>query len=58
MLNMTNLLPSGGSKSSNYATEAYAGDACTRKLKRCDAMNYIRGLDSFAQDVPAFNIGG
>ena len=50
MLNMTNLLPEGGNQS-NAGT-------CTRKNKSWDATNYIRGLDSFAQDVPAFNIGG
>ena len=56
MLNMTNLVPKGSDRKN--ATEDFNGGACTRKLKSWDATNYIRSLDSFAQDVPAFNIGG
>ena len=30
----------------------------SQKYRAWDAKNYIRGLDSFAKEVPAFNIHG
>ena len=35
-----------------------AKDSITRKNRAWDAQNYIRSLDSFAKEVPAFNIHG
>ena len=32
--------------------------SCTRKRQAWDAKNYIRSLDSFGKEVPAFNING
>ena len=39
-------------------TEDLKGGGCARRRQAWDATNYIRSLDSFAKEVPAFNING
>ena len=51
MQSSTNIQPKGSSSKDSF-------DGSTVGDRKWDAMNYIRGLDSFAKDIPAFNIKG
>ena len=56
MPRMTNRHVQGNN--SKFATDDFNGTSCTRRRKAWDAQNYIRSLDSFGKEVPAFNIQG
>ena len=43
---------------SKFATEDKQSGSCANRRQAWDAQNYIRSLDSFAKDVPSFNIKG
>ena len=53
---MTNRHAQGSN--SKITAKDIQGGSCARRRQAWDAQNYIRSLDSFAKEVPAFNIQG
>ena len=56
MPRMTNRHVQGSN--SKIAAKDRQGGGCASRRQAWDAKNYIRSLDSFAKEVPAFNIQG
>ena len=56
MPRMTNRHAQGSN--SKIAAKDKQGGSCASRRQAWDAKNYIRSLDSFAKEVPAFNIQG
>lgn len=56
MLNIDSLFHQGANN--RAATKSSKGGGCGSRGSSWDATNYVRSLDSFAKDIPAFNIAG